>query len=94
MAKQNRVLAFSCTHAPAMHPRYIRFLKKIEKKHNCNRVVFLGDMVDWNAISFHEKDPSMPSAGEEYRNALKQVRQLHKAFPKVDYMLGNHCSLP
>jgi len=36
----------------------------------------------------------MPSPAEEFRRAYKQVRQLHKAFPKVDYMVGNHCSLP
>lgn len=89
-----RVLVIGDTHAPAMHSGYIRFLKKIHKKHKCNRVVHIGDLVDWNAISYHEKNPSMPSAGEEYREALKQVRALHKAFPKVDYLIGNHCSLP
>lgn len=88
------VLVIGDTHAPAMHRDYIRFLKAIHRKHKCGRVVHIGDLVDWNAISFHEKDPSMPSAAEEYSNALKQVRQLHKAFPKVDYMMGNHCSLP
>jgi len=90
----NRVLVIGDTHAPAMHSGYIRFLKKIHKKHKCNRVVHIGDLVDWNAISFHEKDPSMPSAGEEYRAAVKQVRALHRAFPKVDYLKGNHSDLP
>jgi len=92
--KKNKVLVIGDTHAPALHKGYIPFLKKIYKKHGCNRVVHIGDLVDWNAISFHEKDPSMPGAAEEYREAFKQVRQLHKAFPKVDYMMGNHCSLP
>lgn len=89
-----RVLVIGDTHAPAMHSGYIRFLKKIEKKHKCNRVVHIGDLADWNAISYHEKDPSMPSAADEYRSALKQIKQLHKAFPKVDYMIGNHSALP
>lgn len=73
---------------------YIPFLKKIQKKHNCGRVVHIGDLVDWNAISYHEKNPSMPSAAEEYSKAYKQVRKLHKAFPKVDILIGNHDSLP
>jgi predicted phosphodiesterase len=89
-----RVLVIGDTHAPAMHAGYIKFLKGIEKKYSCNRVVHIGDLVDWNAISFHEKDPAMPSAAEEYRLALRQVRKLHKAFPKVDYMIGNHSDLP
>ena len=51
-------------------------------------------MVDWNAISFHEKDPSMPSASEEYKYAKKQVRKLYEAFPEVDHLIGNHDCLP
>ena len=47
-----------------------------------------------NAISFHEKDPSMPSAADEFVAASKQVRALHKAFPEVDYLIGNHSALP
>jgi len=89
-----RVLVIGDTHAPAMHPKYISFLKKIERKYNCNRVVHIGDLVDWSAISFHEKDPSMPGAVEEYKTARKQVSKIHKAFPKVDYMIGNHSDLP
>ena len=90
----SRVLVIGDTHAPAMHAGYISFLKRIEKKYKCNRVVHIGDLVDWNAISFHEKDPAMPGATEEYKLALRQVRRLHKAFPKVDYMVGNHSDLP
>lgn len=90
----SKVLVIADTHAPCMHPQYIRFLKKIEKKHKCNRVVHIGDLVDWNSISYHEKDPSMPSPAEEFKAAQKQVKALHKAFPKVDYLIGNHDALP
>lgn len=90
----SRVLVIGDTHCPAMHSGYISFLKSVEKKYKCNRVVHIGDLVDWNAISFHDKDPAMPGAVEEYKLALKQVRALHAAFPKVDYMVGNHSDLP
>jgi hypothetical protein len=90
----SKVLVIGDTHCPAMHPKYIRFLKKIEKKYDCNRVVHIGDLVDWNAISYHEKDPSLPSAYDEFKSAYKQVKRLHKAFPEVDYMAGNHSVLP
>ena len=79
---------------PCMLEGYISFLKKIYKKHKCNRVVHIGDLVDWNSISYHEKDPSHPSAAEEYKKAFKQVRKLHRAFPKVDHLIGNHDCLP
>lgn len=89
-----RVLVIGDTHAPCMHKNYISFLKKIYKKHKCNHVVHIGDLVDWSAISYHEKDVSLPSPVEEYKAAMKQVRQLHKAFPNVEILLGNHDSLP
>lgn len=92
--EMSRVLAFSCTHCPAIHPRFIDFLLSVKEKYRCNRVVHLGDLVDWHAISFHEKDPSMPSVHDEYRAAKKQVEKLHKAFPKADYLIGNHSDLP
>jgi hypothetical protein len=90
----SRVLAFSCTHCPAMHPRFISFLQGVQEKYKTNRVVHLGDGVDWNAISFHERDPAMPSAVEEYKAAKKQMEQIHKAFPRADYLIGNHSELP
>tara|TARA_R110002073_G_scaffold68372_2_gene169858 strand:- start:5218 stop:5901 length:684 start_codon:yes stop_codon:yes gene_type:complete len=94
MSKQKPVLVIGDTHAPAMLDGYISFLKKIYKKHGCGRVVHIGDLVDWNSISFHEKDPSMPSPVEEFKRAFRQVQKLYRAFPKVDYMTGNHSSLP
>jgi len=90
----SRVLIIGDTHCPAMHPKYVGFLKGVEKKYNCNRVVHIGDLVDWNAISYHEKDPEMPSAKEEYRRARLQVGRLYRAFPRVDYLMGNHSDLP
>ena len=93
-AGKDRVLVFSCTHAPAMRDDFIPFLQSIYKKHNCTRVVHLGDLVDWHAISFHESDPSLPSPSEEFTAALRQVRELHSAFPVLDYMIGNHDALP
>jgi len=90
----NRVLIIADTHAPCMLDSYVPFLKKMYKKHKCNRVVHIGDLVDWHAISYHEKDPSLPSAYEEFKKAQKQIRKLHRAFPKVDYLIGNHSDLP
>ena len=60
----SRVLVIGDTHAPCVHKDYIQFLKKIEKKHQCNRVVHIGDIVDWNSISFHEDSEAfMPNPG-------------------------------
>jgi predicted phosphodiesterase len=90
----SNVLVIGDTHCPVMLPEYVDFLRDIYKGWQCDKVVHIGDVVDWSAISFHEKCPLMPSAGEEYKIAYDQVQTLHKAFPKVTAMVGNHDSLP
>ncbi len=89
-----KVLVIGDCHAPAMRRGYVRFLKKIHNKHKCNVVVHIGDLVDWSAISFHEKSPEQPSPAEEFKIAYKQVQEMYRAFPKVHYMTGNHSDLP
>jgi hypothetical protein len=36
----------------------------------------------------------MPCPEQEYKLARKQMDKLYKAFPKLDYMTGNHSDLP
>ena len=88
------ILVVGDTHCPGMRRGYVDFLQRIRDRHNCDRVVFIGDVVDWAAISFHEKLPGMPAAAEEVRNARKQVERLSAAFPTGDWLIGNHDSLP
>jgi len=87
-----RVLAFSCTHAPAMHKDAIKHLKKVYKKHRCNKVVMLGDIVDNGSISYHQKALNLRDPYREYKHAFKQVQKLYQAFPKADLLIGNHCA--
>jgi predicted phosphodiesterase len=94
MKNKKPVLVIGDTHAPCMHPNYLSFLKKIYKKHKCGRVVHIGDLVDWCSISYHDKEAFMPNPVDEFKEAQKQVKAIHKAFPKADLLIGNHDSLP
>jgi predicted phosphodiesterase len=87
------VLIIGDTHCPAMRPGYVPFLKSIERKYRPDRIVHIGDLVDWHAISYHEPNPDCRSAGDEYKITKRQVKELVKAFPKADLMIGNHDSL-
>ena len=89
-----RCLVIGDTHCPAMLPGYVDFLRDIYKQWQCNKVIHIGDVVDWGAISYHEKNPACASAGDEYSVTLKQVQTLYKAFPKATIMTGNHDDLP
>jgi len=88
----SRVLAFSCTHAPAMHKDAIKHLKRIYKKYKCNKVVMLGDLIDNGSISYHQKRLNLRDPYREYELAYQQVQKLHQAFPKAEYLIGNHCA--
>ena len=89
----SRVLVIGDTHAPCMLDGYIPFLKRVHKKYKCNKVVHIGDLVDWASISYHEKETGLRDAPAEYKKALKQVQRLYRAFPEVTWLIGNHDAL-
>lgn len=85
-----RVLVVGDLHCPAVHPDYLEFVKSIKKKYKTNTVVFIGDVVDHAAISFHKKNPENPAAMEEYRQAMFQLSRWNKEFPNAIITIGNH----
>lgn len=90
-----RVLTVGDCHAPAMHRMYPRFLAAVKKKFRPHRVVMIGDVVDWHAISYHERIPSLAGAADEFKQAKKQVHRLANIFDDcpVDWLIGNHDAL-
>jgi hypothetical protein len=76
-----------------MRTGYVDFLKRLADRYAITRVVHIGDLVDWASISYHEKHPVLRNPTLEYKRALKQVSMLSKAFPKADWLIGNHDAL-
>ena len=90
----SRVLAIGDLHEPVAHPGYLAFCSGLAKEFKCDTYVFLGDVVDWHAISFHDKEPECPGAGDEYERTKEKVRHWHKAFPGAKVCIGNHDERP
>lgn len=90
----SRVLIIGDTHAPAMLDEYPVFLQEMYDTWNCDRVVHIGDLADFHGISFHAKEFGLPDITREMDDAKAQVAELVAAFPKVDYLTGNHSALP
>jgi hypothetical protein len=80
-------------HAPYMHQDAVAFLTAVKSKYKPNDIVFMGDEVDAHATSYHEHDPDLPSAGDELKQAIKQLQPLYKLFPKAVVLESNHGSL-
>lgn len=90
LSNVGNVLAFSCTHLPNEHPRYLEFLKIIQKHYDCDTVVCLGDFLDHHGISMHDKDPDGHSAGREADLVRRRVSKWVDAFPNMLVAYGNH----
>jgi len=87
------VLIISDTHIPYHVPELMDFLKLLKKKYKPDRVIHIGDEVDKHAMSFHDSDPDLPSAGDELRISKKYIWELKKIFPDMILLHSNHSSL-
>ena len=85
-----RVLVIGDVHLPAEREDYLDFCKGLRKKYKTNQVVFIGDILDHHAISFHQKHPEADSAVAEYHRAIEKLKDWKKAFPKAKVCIGNH----
>ena len=94
MAKgYDRVLIISDLHCPWQHPDAFDFLRALKKKIKPQFVLNLGDEADAHALSFHETNPDLPSAGDELSLAKTELHELEKIFPEMTLLHSNHSSL-
>lgn len=91
--KKQTILVISDLHIPYEHPDALRFLRAVKKKYKPTNVVQIGDEVDFHALSFHDSDPDLPSAGDELKQAIKKLKPYYKLFPKVTVIESNHGSM-
>ncbi len=89
----SRILFLSDMHIPYHHPNLLNFLQMLKDRYNPTRVICLGDETDKHALSFHDSDPDLMSAGDELRAALPVIAALHEMFPVMDIIDSNHGSM-
>lgn len=88
-----RILFISDMHIPYHHPKLIPFLAGLKLKYKPTRVICLGDELDKHAMSFHDSDPDLLSAGDELRVSLPTVKEVEELFPEMDIIDSNHGSM-
>jgi predicted phosphodiesterase len=93
MAENDRILVISDMHAPYNHPETQAFLLGLKNKYDPTMVISVGDEVDYHAMSFHDSDPNLPSAGRELELAIAELYPLYHIFPKVSLVDSNHGSM-
>ena len=88
--KERRILVIGDVHAPFDLDSYLGHCKDVYRKHNCNQVVFIGDVIDNHYSSYHETSADGMGGGQELECAIKRLKPYYKAFPKADVVIGNH----
>ena len=88
--KENRILVIGDLHEPFCLDGYLQFCKETYKNYNCNKVVFIGDVIDNHYSSYHESDANGLGGKAELDYAVKKLKKWYKAFPDADVTLGNH----
>lgn len=89
-----QVLVIGDIHAPFHHKDYFDFLQDTYKRWKCNKVVCIGDEVDFHAISNYDPDPSGRSSGDELTLAISALKPLYRLFPSVSVCTSNHTARP
>lgn len=89
----SRILVISDMHIPYHHPNLIPFLQMLKDRYNPTRVICIGDELDKHAMSFHDSDPDLLSAGDELKASLPTIAAIHKMFPVMDIIDSNHGSM-
>lgn len=87
------LLCISDMHLPYGHPDTVPFLLALNDKYRFDRVLCGGDEIDSHAMSFHDHDADLLSAGHELDAAIKALTPLYAAFPAVDVLTSNHGSM-
>lgn len=88
------ILVVGDIHEPFSHPDYLDFCLSVYDKHNCDTVIFIGDVVDEHALSAWDSDPDGYSAGHEANKAQEALQKWYNAFPDAYVCIGNHDDRP
>jgi len=86
----SRILVIGDLHTPFDYAPYLEHCKQVYAKYDCNRVVFIGDVIDNHYSSYHETDADGFGGQEELDLAITRLATWHEAFPVADVIIGNH----
>ena len=88
-----RILVISDLHIPYHREDSFEFLKEIKKQYKPDTIVNIGDEIDCHALSFHDHNPDLASAGHELARAKDFIKELEGIFPEMTLLDSNHSSL-
>ena len=88
--RARNVLVIGDLHEPFCLDSYLDFCKEQYEVHNCNQVIFIGDIIDNHFSSYHETSADGMGGADELEYAIKRISRWYKAFPIARVIIGNH----
>ena len=89
----NRILVISDLHIPYHHKDSFDFLRAVKKQYKPDKIINIGDLLDFHAINMHTHDPDLYSPGHELVKSKEYVKELESIFPVVTEVDSNHSSM-
>jgi metallophosphoesterase superfamily enzyme len=87
--KEN-ILIIGDLHEPFCRVGYLQFCKDVYNRFNCNKVIFIGDIIDNHHSSYHETNPNALGGMDELELSIHKIKMWYNAFPVADVIIGNH----
>lgn len=87
---KSNVLVIPDIHLPFEIDGFLLFLRETQEKYDCGTIIFIGDIIDNHASSFHTPDPDGYSAKSELDIAITKLKEWYRLFPEATVILGNH----
>lgn len=85
-----RVLVIGDLHEPFCLDGYLEFCVGLWNKWACTKAVFIGDVIDSHASSYHEDDSAAMGGSDELAMACQKIDRWCKTFPVAKVIIGNH----
>lgn len=89
-SEERNILVIGDLHEPFCLDGYLEFCQQVYREHNCNQVIFIGDIIDNHYSSYHETDANGYGGLQELELAIEKIKKWYKAFPVADVTIGNH----
>ena len=87
---EDRILVIGDLHEPFSLDAYLYFCKESYERFNCNKVVFIGDVIDNHYASYHETDADGMGGADELDLSIGRLQRYYSEWPDADVLLGNH----
>jgi hypothetical protein len=86
----SRVLVIGDLHTPFDYEPYFDHCCAVYDKYQCDRTIFIGDIIDNHYSSYHETDADGMGGGDELNEAINRLKRWSDTFPDADVTIGNH----